>query len=87
VLAGSAAQTNTVRAAATPAPWSGAGFYRMRVGDLEVDGSTRRSAVFDLHWLTARKVVMDGVERALREDPHLLDVGRHPASWSTPASN
>ena len=74
-LVSSVAQTNTVRAAAPQHHGQAPGFYRMRVGDLEVTALLDGSAVFDLHWLTARKVVMDRVEEALVEDPHLLDVG------------
>jgi hypothetical protein len=51
------------------------GFYRLKVGDLEVTALFDGSAVFDLHWLIGKKVTMDRVERALHEDPHLLDVG------------
>ena len=49
------------------------GFYRMKVGDLEVTALLDGAAVFDLHWLTARKATMDQVATALKEDPHLLD--------------
>jgi hypothetical protein len=51
------------------------GFYRMKVGDLEVTALLDGAAVFDLHWLNGKKVTMDRVEKALQEDPHLLDVG------------
>ena len=73
VLAGSAAQ-----AAPTAAPQhhdQAPGFYRMKVGDLEVTSLLDGGAAFDLHWLTAKKVTMDRVENALHEDPHLLDTG------------
>jgi glyoxylase-like metal-dependent hydrolase (beta-lactamase superfamily II) len=49
------------------------GFYRMKVGDLEVTALLDGSAEFDLHWLTAETATMDRVQEALREDPHLLD--------------
>src|ERR1700733_12516944 len=49
------------------------GFYRMKVGDLEVTALLDGSAVFDLHWLTARKPAMDRVAQDLTEDPHLRD--------------
>src|SRR5712675_306725 len=74
-LASFVAQSNPAQAAATQHHDQVPGFYRMKVGDLEVTALLDGAAVFDLHWLTARKVVMDGVEKALREDPHLLDVG------------
>jgi hypothetical protein len=51
------------------------GFYRMKVGDLEVTALLDGAAVFDLHWLNGKKVTMDRVEKALQQDPHLLDVG------------
>jgi glyoxylase-like metal-dependent hydrolase (beta-lactamase superfamily II) len=51
------------------------GFYRLKVGDLEVTSLFDGSAVFDLNWLTAKKPTMDQVEKALHEDSHLLDVG------------
>jgi glyoxylase-like metal-dependent hydrolase (beta-lactamase superfamily II) len=50
-------------------------FYRMKVGDLEVTALFDGAAVFDPHWLNGKKVTMDRVEKALHEDPHLLDVG------------
>jgi glyoxylase-like metal-dependent hydrolase (beta-lactamase superfamily II) len=49
------------------------GFYRMKVGDLEVTTLLDGAAVFDLHWLTAGKATMDQIATALKEDPHLLD--------------
>ena len=50
------------------------GFYRLMVGDIEVTALFDGSAVFDPHWLNGKKATMDGVAKALREDPHLLDV-------------
>src|ERR1700694_1407714 len=50
------------------------GFYRMKVGDLEVTALFDGHAVFDPHWLNGTKATMDGVVEALRQDPHLLDV-------------
>src|SRR5258708_24236944 len=47
----------------------------MKVGDLEVTALLDGGTAFDPHWLTAKKVTMDRVERALKEDPHLLDTG------------
>src|SRR6267143_588476 len=50
------------------------GFYRLMVGDIEVTALFDGSAVFDPHWLNGKKVTMDGVVKALHEDPHMLDV-------------
>jgi glyoxylase-like metal-dependent hydrolase (beta-lactamase superfamily II) len=50
------------------------GFYRLKVGDLEVTALFDGHGVFDVHWLNGTKATMDGVAEALREDPRLLDV-------------
>jgi glyoxylase-like metal-dependent hydrolase (beta-lactamase superfamily II) len=50
------------------------GFYRVKVGDLEVTALYDGTAVFDPHWLNGAKATMDGVANSLQEDPHLLDV-------------
>ena len=50
------------------------GFYRLKVGDLEVTALFDGTGVFDPHWLNGTKATMDGVQQALREDPHMLDV-------------
>src|SRR5258708_17032324 len=50
------------------------GFYRQKVGDLEVTALFDGHGVFDLHWLNGTKETMDGVVEALHEDPRLLDV-------------
>jgi len=49
------------------------GFFRLKVGDLEVTSLFDGAAVFDLHWLNGETTTMDGVAKALHEDPHLLD--------------
>jgi glyoxylase-like metal-dependent hydrolase (beta-lactamase superfamily II) len=49
------------------------GFFRLKVGDLEVTTLYDASAVFQLDWLKGQKATIDGVARALRQDPHLLD--------------
>src|SRR5438270_13517626 len=49
------------------------GFFRLKVGDLEVTALFDASAVFELPWLTGKKATIDGVAKALRRDPHLLD--------------
>src|SRR5580704_13750423 len=50
------------------------GFYRLKVGDLEVTALFDGAAVFDAHWLNGTKATMDGVVNALQEDPRLLEV-------------
>ena len=72
-LAGSLAQSSAAQAAASQHHDQAPGFYRMKLGDLEVTALLDGSAKFDLHWLTAKKAAMDRVEEALVEDPHLLD--------------
>jgi glyoxylase-like metal-dependent hydrolase (beta-lactamase superfamily II) len=49
------------------------GFYRLKVGDLEVTALLDGPAVLDLQWLTGEKATLDGVVKALHEDPHILD--------------
>jgi glyoxylase-like metal-dependent hydrolase (beta-lactamase superfamily II) len=50
------------------------GFYRLKVGDLEVTALYDGTRVFDPHWLNGTKATMDGVVKGLQEDPHMLDV-------------
>src|SRR5207244_9051254 len=50
------------------------GFYRLKVGDLEVTALYDGTGVFDPQWLNGTKATMDGVVKALHEDPHMLDV-------------
>ncbi len=50
------------------------GFYRLKVGDLEVTALFDGFGVFGPHWLNGTKATMDGVVKALHEDPRLLDV-------------
>src|SRR5260370_1047635 len=50
------------------------GFYRLKVGDLEVTALYDGTGVFDPHWLNGTKATMDGVVKALQEDPNMLDV-------------
>src|SRR6266849_6253956 len=49
------------------------GFYRLKVGDLEVTALFDGFAVFDPHWLNGTKATMDGVVKELHEDPHMLE--------------
>jgi len=74
-LASFVGQSNPAQAAAPQHHDQVPGFYRMKVGDLEVTALLDGAAVFDLHWLTAKKVTMDRVKSASKEDPHLLDTG------------
>jgi glyoxylase-like metal-dependent hydrolase (beta-lactamase superfamily II) len=50
------------------------GFYRLKLGDLEVTALYDGTGVFDPHWLNGAKATMDGVVKELQEDPHMLDV-------------
>src|SRR5260370_1836663 len=50
------------------------GFYRVKVGDLEVTALFDGFGVFGPHWLNGTKAAMDGVVKALHKDPHMLDV-------------
>src|SRR6266852_8685247 len=50
------------------------GFYRLKVGDFEVTALFDGTAAFDPHWLNGTKATMDGIAKALHEDPHMLDV-------------
>jgi glyoxylase-like metal-dependent hydrolase (beta-lactamase superfamily II) len=51
------------------------GFFRLKVGDLEVTALYDAAAVFELPWLKGKKATIDGVAKALNRDPHLLDAG------------
>jgi glyoxylase-like metal-dependent hydrolase (beta-lactamase superfamily II) len=74
-LAGSVVGANPALAAAPQHHDQAPGFYRMKVGDLEVTALFDGGATFDPHWLNAKKPTMDRVAKALHEDTHLLDVG------------
>jgi glyoxylase-like metal-dependent hydrolase (beta-lactamase superfamily II) len=50
------------------------GFYRVKVGDLEVTALYDGTRGFDPHWLNGTKATMDGVGKSLQEDAHMLDV-------------
>jgi hypothetical protein len=49
------------------------GFYRVKVGDLEVTALFDGTGVLDPHLLNGTKATMDGVQETVREDPHVLD--------------
>src|SRR5258708_1222168 len=61
------------------------GFYRLKVGDLEVTALFDASAVFDPHWLNGKKATMDGVAKAFQEDPPFLHPP-HTPFLSNPAN-
>src|ERR1700758_2754605 len=73
-LATFVASPNTALAAAPQHHDQAPGFYRLKVGDLEVTALYDGTGVFDPHWLNGTKATMDGVVKALQEDPHTLDV-------------
>jgi hypothetical protein len=73
-LASFVAGPNTAQAAAPGHHDQAPGFYRLKFGDLEVTALYDGTGVFDPQWLSGTKATMDGVESALREDPHMLDV-------------
>jgi glyoxylase-like metal-dependent hydrolase (beta-lactamase superfamily II) len=50
------------------------GFYRLKVGDLEVTALYDGTGVFEQHWLNGTKATMNGVVEGLHQDPHMLDV-------------
>src|SRR6202140_597269 len=50
-----------------------AGFYRLKVGDLEVTALYDGGLAFDPHLLVGEKATLDGVAATLREEPHMLD--------------
>src|SRR6202043_3934903 len=73
VLAMLLARPNAALAAAPQHHDQVPGFYRMKVGDLEVTALFDGLGVFDPHWLKGKKATIDGVVKALHEDPHMLD--------------
>jgi glyoxylase-like metal-dependent hydrolase (beta-lactamase superfamily II) len=72
VLANFVAIPNAALAAAPQHHDQVPGFYRLKVGDLEVTALLDGSAVADPHWLNGEKTV-DGVLKALQNDPHMID--------------
>jgi glyoxylase-like metal-dependent hydrolase (beta-lactamase superfamily II) len=73
VLTSSGVGLNPVLAAAPPHHDQVPGYYRTKVGDLEVTALFDGAAQFDVDWLTANKVTMDGVTKDFHRNPHLLD--------------
>ena len=74
-LAGSIAGPNPALAGAPQRHDQAPGFYRMKVGDLEVTALLDGAAAFDPSWLNGTQVTMDRLKNDLRQHPHLLDVG------------
>jgi glyoxylase-like metal-dependent hydrolase (beta-lactamase superfamily II) len=74
VLASLVAGPNAVPATAPSHHDQAPGFYRLKVGDLEVTALYDGTRAFDSQWLNGTKATMDGVAEALQEDPHMLDV-------------
>jgi glyoxylase-like metal-dependent hydrolase (beta-lactamase superfamily II) len=73
-LASLVAGPNAALAAAAQHHDQAPGFYRLKVGDLEVTALYDGTRQFDPHWLNGTKATMDGVTEILHEDPHMLDV-------------
>ena len=73
-LASLVSSPNAALRAAPQRPDQAPGFYRLKVGDLEVTALFDGTGVFDPHWLNGPKATMNSVQQALREDPHMLDV-------------
>src|SRR5260370_30024874 len=74
VLAILLARPNAALAAAPQHHDQVPGFYRLKVGDLEVTALFDGTGAFDPHWLNGTNATMCGVPSALHEDPHMLDV-------------
>src|ERR1700676_343330 len=72
-LASFAAGPNAALGAAPQHHDQAPGFYRLKVGDLEVTALYDGTGAFDPNWLNGTKAAMDGVVNALHEDPHMLD--------------
>jgi glyoxylase-like metal-dependent hydrolase (beta-lactamase superfamily II) len=72
-LAGLVAFPDTTVADAPQRHDQAPGFYRLKVGDLEVTALFDGPGVFDVNWVNGQKT-KDGVRKALQDDPHLLDV-------------
>src|SRR5258708_16105931 len=66
-LAGFAAVPNVALAAAPQHHDQVPGFYRLKVGDLEVTALYDGTGVFDPHWLNGTKATMDSVARPLQK--------------------
>ena len=74
-MASTVVSPNPVLAAAPQHHNQTPGFYRVKVGELEVTALFDGAVVVPPTWLKGEKVTLDSVESALKEDPHLLDAG------------
>jgi len=72
-LASLVAGTKAAPAAAPQHHNQAPGFYRLKVGDLEVTALFDGAGVSDPSWLTGTKATVDGALKALHEDPHMLE--------------
>jgi glyoxylase-like metal-dependent hydrolase (beta-lactamase superfamily II) len=72
-LASFVAAPNAALAAAGQHHDQAPGFYRLKVGDLEVTALFDGPGVFNANWLNGQKT-KDSALKALQDDPHLLDV-------------
>ena len=61
---------NAAPRAAPQHPDQAPGLYRLKVGDIEVTALFDGAGLFDPHWLNGTTATMNGVQQALREDPH-----------------
>src|SRR5258708_36261289 len=73
-LAGLVAVPNAALAASHQHHDQVPGFYRLKVGDLEVTALYDGTGVFDQQWLNGTKATIDGAVKALQEDPDMIDV-------------
>src|ERR1700726_2021336 len=85
-LAGFVAGPNAALAAAPQHHDQAPGFYRLKVGDLEVTALYDGTGAFDPNWLNGAKPTMDGVVKACTKI-HICWILLIRASWSTPASS
>src|SRR5258708_15861011 len=69
VLASFVGAPNAALAGARPHHDQVPGFYRLKVRDLELTVLYDGTGVFDPHWLNGTKATVDGVVKALQEDP------------------
>jgi glyoxylase-like metal-dependent hydrolase (beta-lactamase superfamily II) len=72
-MASLAAGPNVVLAAAPQHHDQVPGFYRLKVGDLEVTALSDAAVSIDQHWISGNKAALNGVVKAVHEDPHVLD--------------
>lgn len=59
------------------------GYYRLKVGDLEVTSLFDGGGQFEINWLSGTKAVMADIANTLQEQPHFLDA----ADWGFLVNN